>query len=181
MSTSVGAVVHAPQVARVAAVAAAERARGAFDDDDARAALGGGERRAQRGIAAAEDGDVIRLAQAQRLNARTERVLHADDAGNATDDVLGLPALDLGVDDARQKHAGVADDDVDRRNGLRGVVGERRVAIERVRDDAAEPVVAERGGQHLEVVDEILGAVDVRGAPREILGLDRLRDITRSA
>src|SRR5258705_6933652 len=124
-------------------------------------------------------------AQGSMLNARwapltfdAQGVLHADNAGNATDDVLGLPALYFGVDDARQKHARVADDDVNRWNGLRGVVGKGRVAIEGVRDDAAEPVVAERGGQHLEVVDEILDAVDVRGAPREILGLDRLRDIT---
>jgi hypothetical protein len=43
---------HASHVANVAAVAAPVHAGGPFDDDDARAALGGGERRAQRGIAA---------------------------------------------------------------------------------------------------------------------------------
>ena len=67
---------------------------------------------------------------------------------------------------------------MDRRNGLRRIVGKRRVAVESVRDDAAEPIVAERSGQHLELVDEFLHAIDVRRAPREILGLDRLRHIS---
>src|ERR1044071_3224441 len=64
------------------------------------------------------------------LNA--QRVLNADDAGDPADDVLGLAALDLGVDDAGEQDAGVADDDVDGRDGLRRVVGKDRVAIERV-------------------------------------------------
>src|SRR5258708_3243004 len=83
-----------------------------------------------------------RTATSERAALHPRSVLHADDARNAADDVLGLPPLDLGVDDARQEDAGVADDDVDRRDGLRRVVGEGRVAVERVRDEDAKTIVA---------------------------------------
>src|SRR5438132_6890086 len=112
-------------------------------------------------------------APASAFNA--QRVLHADDAGDTADDVFRLPALDFRIDDPCQQDAGVADDDVNRRNGLRGVVGKNRVAIDRVGDDRAEAVVGERRREHLELVDELLHAVDVRGALGEIVGLDRLR------
>src|SRR5204862_6258466 len=114
-------------------------------------------------------------AMSYRSAFNAQSVLHADDAGDAADEVLRLAALDLRIDDPRQQDARVADDDVDRRNGLRGVVGKNRVAIEGVRDDRAEAIVGERRGQHLELVVELLHALDVRGALGEIVGLDRLR------
>src|SRR3954466_14086578 len=57
-----------------------------------------------------------------------QRVLNAEDAGDAAGDRFRLAALDLGVDDARQQDAAVAHDDVNRRNRLRRVVREVRVA-----------------------------------------------------
>src|SRR4029453_5225507 len=75
-----------------------------------------------------------------------ESVLNANDAGNVTDDVLGLPPLDFVVDDAGEQDAGIAHDDVHRRDRLRGVIRERRIAVQRVGDDRAEPIVGQGGG-----------------------------------
>ena len=59
VSSWLGAGVHAPEVARVAAVAAAEVAGRALDDDDAGAGFARGQRGAQPRVAAAEHRDVV--------------------------------------------------------------------------------------------------------------------------
>jgi hypothetical protein len=50
--------VHAPDVADVTTVAAAELARSAFENNDARASLGRDEGCAERSVATAQDGYV---------------------------------------------------------------------------------------------------------------------------
>ncbi len=60
------AIVHRAQVAGVAAVASAKFLRRAFDHDDGRAGLPGGQRRAQSRVAASEHGDVYGTVRRQQ-------------------------------------------------------------------------------------------------------------------
>src|SRR5215468_4971653 len=64
------------------------------------------------------------------LTLNTKSVLDPNDARDMSDDVLSLPPLDFVVDDAGEQDAGVADDDVHRRDGLRGVIGKRWIAVQ---------------------------------------------------
>src|SRR4029453_10557375 len=61
-----------------------------------------------------------------------QSVLNANDAGNVTDDVFGLPPLDFVVDDAGEQDAGIAHDDMYRRDRLGGGIGERRNGVKSV-------------------------------------------------
>ena len=68
--------VHAAQVARVTTIAAAERPRRAFDDDDARTSFRCRQCRTECGVAAAEDRYVVLFlkAQCRMLNAQCSTI-----------------------------------------------------------------------------------------------------------
>ncbi len=105
--------VRTAQIARVPAVAAAEVPRRAFEHDDARARLARGQRRAQRGVAAAEHRDVVaRAARRSRRPLRAAPRRRARGAACARAAARRAPAPPRGsaaaADRPREEHRQVA-------------------------------------------------------------------------